>query len=259
MSRRIRPSSARSAILAGTLAASVVATTVLPAFTPVQGVTQASARTNVGHSQTFSAEGKKGRKSTKTVTKTFENGTVISIPDARVVDTNGPANPYPSPTIVSGIKQGRIRDLNLTLRGFSHTFPADVAVLLVAPDGTNALVMADVGELNLTGAEEVSNLTITLDDEATQPLPVEAQLTSGTFQPIDGGTPGPNGDLSTFPAPAPSLSGAVALSSFDGISPNGEWQLFILDDDGSDTGTLTQGWSLEIIASTKSKRRHGKH
>jgi subtilisin-like proprotein convertase family protein len=256
MSRRTIASRTRTVLTLGTLITTMAVTNVLPALTHVPDVAQAGSRH--GQRQTVSAERKKGGKNQRNVTKTFNNDVAISIPDARVIATDGPANPYPSPITVSGIKQGRVVDVNLTLRGFSHTFPADVDLLLVAPDGTNALVMADAGESNPDGAEEVVNLTLTLDDEAAQPLPVEALLTSGTFRPFDGGTPGPNGDLSAFPAPAPSPGGAVALSTFDGINPNGEWQLFVLDDEEDDAGAFAQGWSLEITASTKTKSQHKK-
>jgi subtilisin-like proprotein convertase family protein len=181
------------------------------------------------------------------------------MPDGSVVDTNGPANPYPSAITVSGVKQGRVLDVNLTLRGLTHTFPSDLNFLLVAPDGRNAIVMSDVG--NPEGDEAVTDLTITLDDEATTNLPEDALLTSGAFKPTDGDSPGPSGTLETFPAPAPALSGATTLSTFDGGDPNGTWQLFILDDDSGDTGVIARGWSLEIKARTKATSHHrkGKH
>jgi hypothetical protein len=49
--------------------------------------------------------------------------------------------------------------------------------------------------------------------------------------------------------------GENALSTFDGIDPNGEWQLFILDDVAGDVGILADGWELEITASAKSKSK----
>jgi len=33
-----------------------------------------------------------------------------------------------------------------------------------------------------------------------------------------------------FPAPAPVASGATNLSAFQGLDPNGDWKLFIVDD-----------------------------
>src|SRR3954467_263219 len=72
----------------------------------------------------------------KNVHKTFSNTGQIAIP------SNGEATPYPSTIQVNGFKKGKIKDVNLTLRNFSHTFPDNVDVLLVAPNGRNALVMS---------------------------------------------------------------------------------------------------------------------
>jgi hypothetical protein len=234
------------ALLAGMLMAYVAT----PSFagTPVHGH-------HGGHheqqQQALSVAGKHHGKS-RTVTKNFSNASTIAIPG----DTEhgfGPADPYPSTIDVSGFKQGKIADLNLALRGFSHTFPSDVGVLLVAPDGSNAIVMDAVGDV-----AEVSDLTLTLDDEAANPLPDSEGLTSGSFRPLDAGRPGIDGsDLVAFPAPAPTPSGDTALSTFDGGNPNGQWQFFVIDSSGGDVGALADGWSLEITAQVKTKKhRH---
>src|SRR5262249_33156585 len=36
------------------------------------------------------------------------------------------------------------------------------------------------------------------------------------------------------------------LSVFNGTDPNGVWQLFIMDDQGSDSGVISGGWRLVI-------------
>src|SRR5918995_1993988 len=71
-------------------------------------------------------------------TKTFANRNTIVINDA-TADTTGadiPSNatPYPSTIDVTGLS-GTITDVNLTLKGFSHAFPADVSVTLEDPHG----------------------------------------------------------------------------------------------------------------------------
>ncbi len=72
--------------------------------------------------------------------------------------------------------------------------------------------------------------------------------------------PGPDGCSARFhkpsgyehddalPAPAPIGPFARSLSAFDGTDPNGDWRLFIDDDDSGLGGVLTGGWSLEITA-----------
>jgi hypothetical protein len=109
--------------------------------------------------------------------------------------------------------------------------------------------MSDVGE-NDSGDSDVVDLTLRLDDEAATPLPSTEVLADGTFRPFnrDAGS-------DAFPAPAPAASANVALSTFDGIDPNGQWQLFVVDNGNADTGSLTDGWSLEITAKAKSKNK----
>jgi hypothetical protein len=91
--------------------------------------------------------------------------------------------PQLSPTCVlkRALNEGRIRDVDLRLRDFSHTYPSDVGVLLVGPQGQNAVVMRSVG-----GSKDVSGTNLTLDDEATDRLPLSSQITSGTFRPTVG-------------------------------------------------------------------------
>jgi hypothetical protein len=134
-------------------------------------------------------------------------------------------------------------------------------VLLVAPDGRNVVAMGDVGET--IDSSGVTNLTITLDDEAAAALPVaeDEALTSGSFQPfdnfglVDNENPA-SGQLNDFPTPAPTPSGNNALSTFDGSDPNGEWQLFVLDDNIIDEGSLATGWTLEISTKSKVKNKN---
>jgi subtilisin-like proprotein convertase family protein len=180
------------------------------------------------------AEGKKG----KTQHKTFSSPNAIVIPDL------SPANPYPSTITVMGFKKGKITDVDLRLRGLNHGAPEDVGVLLVAPNGDNAIVMSDAG-----GSTDALSLSLTLDDEAGAPLPDFKPLTSGTFQPANHpGTPDP------FPG-APTPSGDVALSTFNGSNPNGTWRLFVVDDDAGSVGAFSGGWDLKITAKGKKHKK----
>jgi len=181
-------------------------------------------------------EQRKTKSKFRTVTKTFTNASPIAIPNG----SNGTAFPYPSPMFVSGFKRGKVLDVNVTLKGFGHTFPSHTQMMLVAPNDRHAIIMADVG-FNFP----VSDLTLTLDDEASAPLPVNGQLGSGRFRPtnlLDG-----VGD--NFPAPAPATSPNVKLATFDGVNPNGTWRLFVVDADPSfNSGSISTGWSLTIKA-----------
>jgi len=154
---------------------------------------------------------------------------------AVTIPAMGPATEYPVPLPVAGIA-GTITDLNVTMIGLEHTYPADLDVMLVGPGGQHVVLMSDVGS-----GIPVSNLNVVLDDEGGGPLPTSTALTTGLFQPTNVGP----GD--TFPAPAPSsLTAATALSAFDGTDPNGTWKLYVVDDNINDAGFLAQGWLLTI-------------
>ena len=184
---------------------------------------------------------------TKTVrqplTQTFSNLDPITIPDGAPTKDRGPATPYPSTIDVAGFANGRILDVNLTLHGLSHGFPRDVDVLLAAahlPDQF-AVVLSDAGSTS-----SVSDLTLTLDDQAAAAPTRTDPLVSGTFRPINFEE---FGEADVFPAPAPaSLRGDANLSVFNNSTPNGTWQLFVVDDGTDDFGSIAGGWSLEITA-----------
>lgn len=148
------------------------------------------------------------------------SGASISIPNS------GTATPYPATLSVSGLPVNATVT-SVVIQGLTHTFPADIDVVLQSPTGVNVILFSDVG-----GGTDVSNLTFTLSDGAAAGLP--ATLVAGTFRPTNSGTP------DNFPAPGPgSLTQAnPTLSSFIG-DPNGTWNLYVVDDVGGDLGTLT--------------------
>ena len=169
------------------------------------------------------------------------NANTITIPATGTgAATGSPANPYPSNINIAGVV-GTVTKVTVSVTGFSHTFPGDVDMLLVGPGGQKFIVMSDSG-----GGTDVVNLNMTFDDTAATLLP--ATLVSGTFRPTNIGT----GDL--FPAPAPSApyqspatAGAATFASvFNGLNPNGTWSLYVVDDAGVDTGSISGGWSLSI-------------
>jgi hypothetical protein len=181
------------------------------------------------------------KKKKKKVTKKFSNTASIALPD------EGKATPYPAPIKVSGLKKGKILKVRVFLNGFNHLAPDNVDVMLAASQlpGVNAIIMSDVG-----GALEVENVNLVLDDEAAATLPDNAQLTSGTYKPANY-----SGTVDEFDAPAPTPSGNSALSAFNGQNPNGEWQLWIDDWIGNGPGSFAGGWSIEITAQVKKKKK----
>lgn len=168
----------------------------------------------------------------KIITRTFSSPTAIVFPSV------GAAAPYPSSRDVVGFNRGRILDVNLVLKNFSHTFPGDADVML-SHRGVNRTVFSDVG-----GNNPVNNITIRLDDEAAGLLADTTAPTGGSFKPANFAVSG--GD--TFPLPAPTPSGLAPLSGFDGLDPNGGWRLWVTDDLVGGTGQFAGGWSITIRA-----------
>jgi subtilisin-like proprotein convertase family protein len=163
---------------------------------------------------------------------TFSNTASITINDLSA------ATPYPSAIAVSGV--GTITDVNVTLTGVTHTYPDDVGVLLVGPNGQDVMLMHDVG-----ADANVSGINLTFDDAAAGSLPDAAQIVAGSFKPTVGTTAG-GGLTSAPPAPAPAAPYGSTLAVFNGTNPVGTWNLYVYDDTGTDTGSISGGWSLSI-------------
>lgn len=160
----------------------------------------------------------------------FTNSSTISIP------LSGPASVYPSSITVSGLPQP-VNGVRVRLMNVHHDEPDDLDLLLVGPGGQTVLLMSDAG-----GGSDLSGANLTFDDAAAASLPDSSQIVSGTFRPTNFGS----GDV--FPSPAPAGSYGTALSVFNGISPNGTWTLYVLDDNHPRGGSIVGGWSLNFLA-----------
>ena len=158
----------------------------------------------------------------------FTNSTSITIPAL------GAATVYPLVIPVSGLA-GHITGVKVSLLGLNHTWPDDLDVLLVGPNNNSVLLMSDVG-----GSADLINLPLTFSDAASSSLPDNAQVVAGSYKPTNVGT----GD--TFSTPAPAGPYGTSLAVFNQLSPNGNWSLYIVDDEAGDQGSMTGGWSLEI-------------
>ena len=119
-------------------------------------------------------------------------------------------------------------------------FPGDVNVLLVGPGGQAVVLMSDtVGDYPMT------DITFTLSDQAYYPLPPSSPLLDGTFQPTDL-APNHTNPAFAFPLPAPVPPYGTILGTFDGLSPNGTWSLYVSDGGDGGGGQVAGGWSLAI-------------
>src|ERR1043166_4233753 len=171
---------------------------------------------------------------------TLSNPASITINDSANPPTL--AAPYGSSINVTGLVGQVVSKATVSLSGFTHQYPDDVDVLLVGPQGQTAMLMANVGG-SMPGYS-VTNLTLTLDDDAVSPLPLEAPLTSGIFKPTKR-LPYLMFDFPT-PAPAGSSNAFASLSVFQAANPNGPWKLYVVDDTSTDSGSISVGWSLSL-------------
>lgn len=176
---------------------------------------------------------------------TFTNSTTINIPASPSI-VPAISNPYPSTITVSGLT-GTIAAMTVKLNGFHHTQQKDVDALLVGPGGQKFIFMSDLGGANASPP----TIDLTFDDAAGGLAPATVINATGTYLP----TNYTSGD--TFLAPAPSgpyneaapAASATFASIFNGIDPNGNWSLYIMDDAGADEGACNGGWTLNITPS----------
>jgi len=168
-------------------------------------------------------------------TSTFSSTGAVTIP------SSGAASPYPSTINVSGLA-GALERVTVRLDGLNHAYADDLDILLVAPDGNGVVLMSDAG-----GSDDYAGHSMIFDDLAPTGL-LDSNLAThaGRYRPTDL-EPG-----DSFPASAPAGPYLASLSSLHGIDPNGQWQLFVFDDDVGDSGSIT-GWTLELGAATGSE------
>ncbi len=167
-------------------------------------------------------------------TQTFSNTAAITIND------NGNASPYPSNINVTGVSS--FTRMEVRLVGFSHTYPDDVDILLVGPQGQRAILMSDAGD-NF----DVGSISFSFSQTATTPVPDSTTLFQSS-QPFRPGNyqNGPGVLTDTFPAPGPGVltDAPPDLFVFNATNPNGIWNLYVVDDAGTDVGSIAGGWTL---------------
>ncbi len=147
----------------------------------------------------------------------------------------GQASVYPLTVPVAGVG-GAITSVAIRLEDVTHTFPADLDILLVGPGGQRVMLMSDAGYTT-----DLFAVDLTFTDGA--PLLTTGPIVEGIYAPTDL-EPG-----ETFPAPAPRGPYGTALSVFNGLDPNGAWQLYVIDDAAGPTGSIG-GFTVLMSTST---------
>jgi len=103
--------------------------------------------------------------------------TVVSNTAPITINAVGAANPYPSFINVGGLA-GVVVKTTVTLTNMSHYYPGQMSALVVAPNQSDTLIMSHAGQGN-----NLSHVTLTFDDAATNSLPHTGQIYTGTNKP----------------------------------------------------------------------------
>jgi hypothetical protein len=159
---------------------------------------------------------------------TFSNTSPILVPD------NSVGNPYPSQIGINGMA-GSVTGVKVTLVDVFGS-ARDFDVLVAGPTGQASIAMSDT-----CSGTDYNHVTIAFEDAATNLLPsgLCVGFTGGTFKPTNYDT------ADVFPG-APVGPYPIGFSIFNGVSPNGLWRLFVLDDQIPDAGSIGGGWRLDV-------------
>lgn len=163
------------------------------------------------------------------VPKHFENTIPIAMSQA------GPASVYPSAIQASGVN-GPVNRINVELRGFTHTNPRDVDILLVPPRGRPLPLMSDA-----CGTDDLNSARLSFNDFGP---PLGTSCFSSSYRPTDESI----GEPDVWPN-APAGPYASALRDLYGEDGNGVWKLYVVDDNAGDNGTIANGWTLDLDTS----------
>jgi len=175
----------------------------------------------------------------------FPNNAPITIP------VSGATTPYPSTIAVSGITANVITKVAVQLNGLTHTWPADLDVLLVGPGGERAMLMSDAIGTNVNA---VTDIDLTFSPTGTAALPQDATVSTSTVLPANYESDNDSDDFSdTFQGNDPIVFNRepADLTVFNGTNPNGTWSLYVSDDfQGNDGGDIGVGWTLFLTVPT---------
>jgi hypothetical protein len=176
---------------------------------------------------------------TRIVGRTFATTTSVSFPPGSQI-----GNPYPLTIPVSGLIQGRILKVRVSLIGLSHQTPNQLDIMVVDPGNVGVILMSDSG-----GFTDIVAFTLTFDQDAANRVP--EPITGGTFQAVNDWPA-----IDTFPPPAPQGVTGHSLTHFNNRNPNGIWRLYIVDDSLQFDGGSLGGWALHIQARVRVPHQH---
>src|ERR1043166_8746169 len=133
----------------------------------------------------------------------------------------------PGPTSSASMSEGKVW---LTSTSVAVT-------LLITPLKPETWITEGYGDAGQ--GDDLNRVTLRFDDAALVSLPANSAILPGIdYKPTNFG----DGDY--FAPPAPTEPYGSTLSVFNGTNPNGDWLLYIMDDQGSDAGVVYGGWRL---------------
>lgn len=156
----------------------------------------------------------------------------------------GPAVHYPSTIEVAGVA-GTVTKVTATVIGLDSASPDDIDMALVGPGGGRVMLMSDACGAN---PRTLSAETFTFDDAAPTFLSDNGPCAPGqvaSFRPSNYEDPELDDLATEGGGPPPPYSNALA--DLAGGSPDGSWQLFVLDDNKAGyVGFGFDAWALRL-------------
>lgn len=168
-------------------------------------------------------------------TVTTSRGKFLANTNQIVIPDSGPASLYPSTITVSGVT-GIVKQVRVNISGLGHSYARDIDMLLVSPSGQKIMLLSDGGP-----GSGLAGLNLVFSDDAPSSIPLNGFL-SGVYKPTDY-----DQATDTMPAPAPAGPYTNSLGSLSGLDPNGVWSLYVADDTRQESGTISNGWSLDLF------------
>jgi subtilisin-like proprotein convertase family protein len=141
--------------------------------------------------------------------------------------TAGPAAPHPY--IIPVFGTGTVISVTLSMT-ITHTYPDDLDILLRSPQGINVAILSDA-----CGDTDLTNQFMFFSDTSAVIPPDEASCVGlSSVKPVIY-------DSSSVSDPSWNSVGIINLSfsALTGSNGNGFWELYVYDDAGSDTGSIT--------------------
>jgi subtilisin-like proprotein convertase family protein len=163
-------------------------------------------------------------------------------PSGNAQGTVGPANEYPSTIVVTGVA-GTVTKVTVSVIDLESGNADDIDMALVGPNQEAVMLMSDA-----CGDHILAGDNWTFDDAAPAFLPDSGPCASGqqaSFEPSNyfGGEPEPDDLTPGGGPPGPYLDQLAFLA---GGIPDGEWKLYVTDDDPDVVGFTLDAWALNL-------------